>query len=145
MVALRVNIDWVIPCRFIEVHENLGTLIGAGIDTFWVPGLPANIQIAMAIRLSGLPEELRPEIEHTGRNIIRKPDGSTLSEDGGTLNVGLAQALARPDWLQGVMMQTVISFEAAEEGTYTFEHIVDSSSFSIPLHVVQGAPPGVET
>ena len=34
-----MNVDWVIPCRYVEVHDNLGTLVGAGIDTFWVPEL----------------------------------------------------------------------------------------------------------
>jgi hypothetical protein len=137
-----VNVDWVIPCRFIEVHDNLGTLIGAGIDTFWLPALPATIQVAMAIRLSALPDELRPDVEHVGRNIIRNPDGSTLSEVGGTFKIGVSQVQARPDWLQGVMMHTVIGFEAIDEGTYTFEHIVDESAFSVPLHIVHGPPPG---
>jgi hypothetical protein len=30
--------------------------------------------------------------------------------------------------------------EAAQEGTYTFEHIVDQSSASVPLHVAHGPP-----
>ena len=30
-----MNVDWVIPCRYVEVHDNLGSMIGAGIDTFW--------------------------------------------------------------------------------------------------------------
>jgi hypothetical protein len=74
------------PCRYIEIHDGLGTLIGAGLDTFWLPEVPAPapIQVPMAIRLSALPDELQPEVEHTGRNIITGPDGSTLSEVGGT-------------------------------------------------------------
>jgi hypothetical protein len=28
-----LNIDWVIPCRYVEVHDNLGTIVGASIDT----------------------------------------------------------------------------------------------------------------
>lgn len=137
-----MNVDWVIPCRYIEIHDNLGTLIGAGLDTFWVPEFPVQIQIAVAIRLSGLPEELQPDVRHAVRNIIRGPDGSTVSEIGGEMGLGVAQSVERPDWLQGVMMHTIIGFEATVEGTYTFEHVVDQSSQSVPLHLVHGAPPG---
>ena len=38
------------------------------------------------------------------------------------------------------MVQTVVLFEASEEGTYTFEHIVNGSSKSVPLHIVLGSP-----
>lgn len=139
-----MNVDWVIPCRYIEVHDNLGTLIGAGIDTFWVPQIPPPmpLQISMAIRLSALPEELRPEVQHEGRNIITGPNGSTISEVGGTFVLGGGEQHDRPDWLQGVILPTIVGFEVLEEGTYTFEHIVDGSSKSVPLHVVLGLPPG---
>ena len=42
-----MNVDWVIPCRYVEVHDNLGSMIGAGIDTFWVPELPARAPSAV--------------------------------------------------------------------------------------------------
>jgi len=137
-----VNVDWVIPCRFIEVHDNLGTLIGAGIDTFWVAALPTEIQVPMAIRLSGLPEELHPDVPHAARNIIRGPDGSTLGDEAAQFTIGSQAAVERPEWLHGVLLHTLVGFTATEDGTYTFEHIVDDSSMSVPLHVVHGPPPG---
>ena len=139
-----LNVDWVIPCRYIEVHDNLGTLVGAGIDTFWLLELPTQIQVPMAIRLTGLPEELAPDVQHTARNIIRGPNGDTVSEVSGEFALGGGQIIERADWLQGVLVHTVIGFEVASEGTYTFEHLVDQSSASVPLHVVHGPPPGVE-
>ena len=139
-----MNVDWVIPCRYIEIHDNLGTLVGAGIDTFWVSELPATIQVAMAIRLTALASELEPEIMHAARNIIRGPDGSTIGELNAEFSLGTAGSVERPDWLQGVMMHTVVGFEATEEGTYTFEHIVNQSSQSVPLHVVHGPAPGAD-
>ena len=39
------------------------------------------------------------------------------------------------------MLVSVIQFEADSDGTYTFEHVVDESSKSIPLHVALGPPP----
>lgn len=137
-----MNVDWIIPCRFVEVHDNLGTLVGAGIDTFWLPELPAAVQVVMAIRLLGLPEELATDVQHRGRNLVRGPDGETVSDISGEFTIAGGEH-ARPDWLQGIILPLVIQFQATEAGTYTFEHMVDDSSASVPLHVVQGLPPGV--
>lgn len=135
-----MNIDWVIPCRYAEVHDNLGTIVGAGIDTWWVPQFPAVIQVAVAVRLLAMADELGEDHEHTVRNIISGPSGQVLSD----LTSGFAAAGPdyRTEWLNGLMLMTVIQFEAAEEGTYTFEHVVDESSKSIPLHIAAGPPPG---
>lgn len=134
-----MNIDWVIPCRYVEVHDNLGTIIGAGIDTFWVRQLPTPLQVAMAIRLLATADELGPDHPHIARNIIRDPRGNAISDLSAEFRAE-AEA-ARPDWLAGILVHTVIQFEATEEGTYTFEHVVDQSSASVPLHIVHGLPP----
>jgi hypothetical protein len=42
------------------------------------------------------------------------------------------------------MVTTVVIFEAAEEGTYTLEHVVDDASTSLPIHIIHGPPPGAE-
>jgi uncharacterized protein DUF6941 len=135
-----VNIDWVIPCRYVEVHDNLGTIIGAGIDTLWVPELPTQIQVILAVRLLAMVEELGPEQQHTAVNRVRDPRGEIMSEVGGEFAIG-AEA-ARPEWLAGFIMGTVVQFEAIEEGTYTIEHVVDDASASLPIHVVLGYPRG---
>ena len=48
-----MNVDWVIPCRYVEVHDNLGTIVGAGIDTYWIPELPTTMQVVLAIQAPG--------------------------------------------------------------------------------------------
>lgn len=137
-----MNIDWAIPCRYVEVHDNLGTIIGAGIDTYWVRELPTPIQVVLAVRLLAMQEELDEAVPHSGMNRVRDPRGNVLSDIGGEFAVGGESA--RPEWLTGIMLGTVVQFEATEEGTYTIEHVVDESSASLPIHVVHGAPPGVE-
>ena len=106
-----MNIDWVIPCRFAEVHDNLATLVGAGIDTFWFADFPAGVQVGFATRLLATANELGPEHEHTVRSIIRDPRGETLSDLGdATFRAGSAEqaAGARTDWLNGIALVTVI-------------------------------------
>jgi hypothetical protein len=134
-----VNIDWVIPCRYVEVHDNLGTIIGAGIDTFWVPEIPSPIQVLLAIRLLALSDELdgRP---HAAVTRIRAPGGDVVSEVGGDVSIGAANAHA--EWLNGIMVAGVVQFEASEAGTFMIEFEVDEASESLPLHVVHGLPPG---
>lgn len=136
-----MNIDWVIPCRYVEVHDNLGTIVGAGIDTFWLVELPAPLQVVLAVRLLAMAEELG-DVEHTATNRVRDPRGEEVSEVGGTFKVGGESA--RPEWLTGIIVTTVIQFEVTEEGTYTIEHEVDEATSSLPIHIVHGLPPGVQ-
>jgi hypothetical protein len=140
-----VNIDWIIPCRYAEVHDNLATIVGAGIDTWWLPDLPQTVQVGVAMRLLASADELGPDHDHTVRNIVRDPAGNTLSDLAETFNAGSVEQAdrARADWLNGMAFVTIIQFQATDEGTYTFELIVDSSSKSVPFHVVHGLPPGV--
>lgn len=137
-----MNIDWVIPCRYAEVHDNLGTIIGAGIDTYWQQQLPAPIQVFLALRLLATPDEVEAGELHATANRIRDPRGEVLAEATGEIKV--AGEAARPDWLVGVTLPVVVQFEAAEEGTYTIELDVDDATESLPIHVVVGLPPGVE-
>lgn len=133
-----MHIDWVIPCRFSEVHDNLGTLIGAGIDTLWVPGFPANVQVVMAIRLLATADELGDDHQHTISNIVRGPGDNKVNEQSAEFAIGMENA--RDDWLNGLIMNSVVAFPAVSQGTYTVEHQVDGSTSSVPIHVVQGQP-----
>lgn len=138
-----MHIDWVIPCRYAEVHDNLGTIVGAGIDRYWWPELPAQMQVVLALRFSGLPEEIPGE--HDLVNIVRGPGGEEIARAEGRLAFGELQGDARPDYLQGIQLQSVVIFEATEEGTYSVEFELDKvSTYVVPLHVIHGPPPGVE-
>lgn len=133
-----MNIDWVIVCRYAEVHDNLGTIVGAGIDTFWVDELPAQIRVGLAIRVLAMQDEIGPGVKHAIVNRVRDPQGDVIGEGSGELEV--AGESARPEWLAGIMMPLAVAFEAAEEGTYTIEFNVDDASDSLPIHVVRGRP-----
>jgi hypothetical protein len=137
-----VNIDWVIPCRYVEVHDNLGTIIGAGIDTYWVAELPGQIQVFLAVRLVAAPEELASGEPHFVVNRILDPSGEVMHEVQGEIVMG--GEAARPDWLVGTTVPMVAQFDAAEEGAHTIEIGVDDATESVPIHVVVGMPPGFE-
>lgn len=137
-----MNIDWVIPCRYLEVHDGLGTLVGAGIDTYWIPELPTAVQVLLAIRLLGTADELDPDEEHTTTNRVRNPQGEVISELGGPFSVGVESP--NPDWLTGFIVPLAMQFEVTEEGAYQIEIEVDQASTSLPIHVIHGLPPGMD-
>ena len=136
-----MNIDWLISCRFVEVHDNLGTIVGAGIDTFWLRELPGAIQIMLAIRLVGLPEEFTSEQRHPMATRIKAPNGDTLSEAKGEFAVEAEGA--RPGYLAGVTIPTAVRFDVRDEGTYAIECEFGDAWKSLPIHVVHGLPPGL--
>lgn len=136
-----MNIAWVIPCRYAEVHDNLATIIGAGIDTFWPGELPGQLEVTVVVRLLATADELGPGHEHTMRNVVRGPDGEPLGlPREATFQAGTAAEVssAHEDWLNGIELVTMAAFEASEQGTYTFELTVDDSTSSTPLHVLDG-------
>jgi uncharacterized protein DUF6941 len=138
-----VNLDWVIPCRYLEVHDNLGTIIGAGIDTYWLPELPQTITVVLAVRLLATADELDENVQHHTINRVRDPSGELVSEVGGEFAMGGGES-ARPGWLTGMILPSLVQIEVTEEGTYTIEHELDGSSKSLPIHVVHGLPTGVD-
>jgi hypothetical protein len=135
-----MNIEWVIPCRYVEVHDSLGTIIGAGIDTLWLPDLPAPIQVLLALRLLATEEELTADQKHPVTNRVRDPHGEIVSDVSGELSI--AGESTRPEWVVGIIVPALVQFEATDEGTYTIEQTVDEASVSLPIHIVHGLPPG---
>ena len=133
-----MNVDWVIPCRYVEVHDNLGSMIGAGIDTFWLPELPGPLQVMLAVRLTATAEELAPGIQHTLRTVVTDLQGEAVFEAG--LEFEANTDSGSSEWLNSIVIPSVVQFEPVEAGTYQLEQSVDGNSRSIPLHVIAGAP-----
>ncbi len=133
-----MNVDWVIPCRYVEVHDNLGSIIGAGIDTFWLPELPSPLQLMLAVRLTATPEELAPGIQHVLRTVVTDANAELVFEAGLEFEANTEDTQA--EWLNSLVMPSVVQVEVVEAGTFQLEESVDGNSKSIPLHVIVGAP-----
>jgi len=102
----------------------MATIVGAGIDTFWMAELPAPVQVGVVVRLLATADELGPDHDHTMRNVIRGTDGEPLGDgEEATFQMGTVEEVgaARKDWLNGIAVITMAAFEATEAGTYTFE------------------------
>jgi hypothetical protein len=133
-----MNVDWVIPCRYVEVHDNLGSMIGAGIDTFWIPELPAPLQLMLAVRLTATAEELTPGVPHVLRTVITDAQGDVAFE--AAMEFEANTDSPQTEWLNSLVLPSVIQFEVTEAGTLQLEQSVDGNGRSIPLHVIVGEP-----
>jgi hypothetical protein len=137
-----LRVDWAIPCRYAEVHDNLATIVGGGIDHLWLPALPSPVQVILAIRLVFLPDELDSDDPHRLRVSALDPQGQKLSEVEGDLNV--AGPVASGEWLQGLHIPMAIQFMAEEPGTHQLEITVDGQTVAVPINVALGLPPQMQ-
>jgi hypothetical protein len=137
-----VRVDWAIPCRYAEVHDNLATIVGGGIDHTLVPVLPAPVQVVLAIRLVFLPDEDELTSAHKLRVAALSPEGETLAQVEGDINLAGGAPPPAGDWLQALHVPMAIQFMAQTEGRYTLEITVDGHTLGIPMTVVTGLPPG---
>jgi len=137
-----MNIEWVIPCRFVEVHDNLATIIGGGIDNFWLPNEPRIVQAMFALRLTAMPEELAGQ-PHRLVNEIRSPSDEVINRAEAELGAQVDEVL-NPEWLQGLTLAGGVQFQANEPGTYTVTHRVDDSEHSLPFHIHHNVPAGTQ-
>ena len=133
-----MNVDWVIPCRYVEVHDNLGSMIGGGSTRSGSPSFRRRCRSCSPCRLTATGDELAPGIQHVLRTLVTDPQGDVVFE--AQMEFEADAESPQAEWLNSMVMPTVVQFEAAGAGTYQLEQSVDGNSQSIPLHVVEGAP-----
>src|SRR4051812_48778199 len=98
-----MNMEGGIPCRFVEGHDNLATIVGAGIDTFWLPQDPRVVGVMFALRVTAMADELEGSA-HRMLERIRDPEGNVVHEMEGEFGAQAQGAVENPDWLQGISL-----------------------------------------
>jgi hypothetical protein len=134
-VSPSLRIEYAIPCRYAEAAGNLGTIVGAGIDTWHVAELPARVGLMVAVRAVGPPNEVAAET-HSLHCHIEAPDGSRVGDELDS-EIQVEAPNVNQDWLLGAFIPVGAQWEAEVEGTYTIHVAVDGSDFPLPMHVVQ--------
>jgi hypothetical protein len=130
-----MRIGWAIPCKYLEVHEGLGTLIGAGANHYGVDAFPATLSVWIAVQVHGHRSEV--ESEHS---LVIQPLGPDMQECAPPLDMTFRfpeeRGIHEPDgWEVGALIPTIIHFDAEEEGTFTMQLIVDDKTTTVPLYV----------
>ena len=130
-----MKVEWALACRYAEIHDGLGTLIGAGIDNLGVPGFPAQVQVVFAIRLTVSPTE-GGQVHGIRLRIL----DDHLNQFGGQID-GTFEAPERPHLLEGweghPMLHLAVAWQAEAAGVFTVVFETDDNSYSVPI-VVHG-------
>jgi hypothetical protein len=130
-----VQVDWAIPCRFVEVQQPGGaTIVGAGADVALVPALPMALQLLFAVRYVGAPGELDSQTLHPFACRIFNPAGEQIGEQTGSLSAQATQIV--PGYLAELIVPSAIVLEVTEHGTYHIEFAIDESVKRVPMHIV---------
>lgn len=140
-----MRIEYVIPCRYAEVHDNTAFISGGGIDTTWVAELPTLMQAFFVVRLLVTPDEMGGAGgTHTLHAHIEGPSGERVGE---SLDVDVtppAGAQYSHEWLSNLMLPLLLSWPAEQPGTYTVHVRVDTAEYPVPMHLTTGPPPGAD-
>jgi Family of unknown function (DUF6941) len=132
-----VRLDWVIPCRYAELAgDGTMSVLGAGLDTFWVPEeqLPAPLGIFIATRVAGGEDEwLTP---HAFAVRLVSPD--LAQEDLLEIELGMDEMppLKQPGHEAGTLLPLLMQWEANDFGLYSFDLLLDGNrEKSVPVNV----------
>lgn len=129
-----MRIDWVIPCRYAEpVPDGTATIIGAGIDTFYVPAVPTDVSLMIVSRIVGTADEMIQE--HVLAFELLDDDLGTLGQHEMRYTPGLNPA-REPGWEAGNVTGAVHQFRVEREGTYTLNVRLDGGSESRLMRAV---------
>ena len=133
-----MRVDWVIPCRYVEVNGNLITIVIGNVDRLKVEQLPSStpVELLCAIRVVAAHDEVAPEPaepDHTMTCRVYGPAMDVVSEL--EQPFGLVGEF-QPNLTPAVVMPIRVVFMPQEEGQHTVEIAVDGRGQSAPLLVL---------
>lgn len=125
-----MRIEWAIACRFVEVHDGLATMVGAGIDRMTIPQVPADVGTWFAVRIAVAPgdegdHQLGATILNGAMEPIAQPLAGMFHTEG--------PPHAQPGWEGHHTIPMIIGFPVTESGVYTVVFNVDDKTFDYPL------------
>lgn len=134
-----MRVDWAVLSRYAESVGGLATMVGAGIDTYYPPEIPAPMVLPLTVQLRGRQDEMVEQHKLSFR--ILDSNLEQLGEEG-TLGF---QSEPNPNieegWEAGVQLVVVSQFLAQAEGPYSIEISIDGDhAKSVPFRVLAPEP-----
>jgi hypothetical protein len=129
-----VRVDWAIPCRYAEVaRDGTATLVGAGIDSMWVPSLPHEMSLFLVLRFVGAEDEFEAGTWFE----VRLVDPKLRETQVATRAVAAAKPpLKFPGLEMGAPFASLIDWEASDYGLYTLEvYLAERRERSVALAI----------
>jgi hypothetical protein len=119
-----MRIDWALPCRYAEASEDgTATLVGAALDSIWLPELPGEVDLYLMLRVAAPPDEF--DEPHTLEVRVVMPDRSeqqAIQVEFGPLE---RPALLHPGMEGGLSVPAALGWQAEAYGLYTLELYLD--------------------
>jgi hypothetical protein len=130
-----MRIDWALPCRYAEASEDgTATLVGAALDSIWLPELPGEVDLYLMLRVAAPPDEF--DEPHTLEVRVVTPDRTeqqAIQVEFGPLE---RPALLHPGMEGGLSVPAELGWQADAYGLYTLELYLDHQrQRSIPILV----------
>jgi hypothetical protein len=133
------EVDFMALCDYAQGDHGKLYIVGAGIDTVTVASLPAQVNVAVALRLTFTRGEVgRP---HRVELLLQDEDGGRVLDLNGTVTPAAVPNLPA-GWPVGAQVAFNLNVPIRQAGLYSIELLVDGASKkSVPLRVQVSAPP----
>lgn len=120
-----MQVDWALPCRFAEaLPDGTAALFGAGLDSIWLPEIPADVGTFLMMRISGPTYEF--EQEHTlAVKLIDPQSGEHELLVAGFGPIDEPPQHLHPGLDPGILIPAAIGWRAEHFGLYTLEVFID--------------------
>ncbi len=106
-----MRVDWAVLCRYAEVsNDGTASLLGAALDSLWLPELPAQVGIFLMMRITGVQDEFEEGGEFEIRLVSPDREETTILQAGFKLeDFG---PLFRRGMQPGLLVAAVMNWEA---------------------------------
>ena len=123
-----------------ESDGGTATIIGGGINLFFVGELPAPVGFMLAVKLSGPPQDWEGQFR-LGFKIL-DTTATAIREEEFEIGGQFGPELFPGPWERGGILATAHQFEVSEAGPYSLEILIDDEpKHSVPFFVHLGPPP----
>jgi hypothetical protein len=133
-----LQVQWAIPCRYVELAQAGATIVGAGADIVVAPQLPAPAQLMFAVRYVGSPEEFDGSAHRIGCRIF-DPAGNPMGEQSAGMSAEAAQVV--PGYTIEMIVPTAVVIEIRQHGTYRVQFFIDDATLDVPMHFIAELSP----
>jgi hypothetical protein len=131
-----LQVVWALPCRFAEATpDGTATIVGAGLDSLFLPEVPADVGVFLMMRISGAEYEFQEQ--HTVAVKLIDPERDVQD----ILAAGFGPMDEPPTHFDpgldpGILIPAAIGWHAEHFGLYTIEiHVDEHRDRSIPILV----------
>lgn len=135
-----MEVAWALTCRFAEATpDGTATLVGAGLDSIWLPEVPSDVGVFLMMRVSGPVYEF--EEAHTIAVKLVDPE----RDEQEVLTAGFGPMGGPPPGYHpgtdpGILVPAAIGWRAEHFGLYTLDVLIDARpKRSIPILVRDAA------